>query len=101
MPIPVGLNVWSRLVESLFPYLDKTVGPFEPLWFPDHVQYGANKVAEGWTLLAFALARHPDKLLARKIREPTAGTLTPTLSLTRERGPAMPPSPSPGGERAG
>ena len=50
MPVPVGLNVWSRLVEELFPYLDRTVAPFESLWFPDHVQYGANKVAEGWTL---------------------------------------------------
>lgn len=62
MPVPVGLNVWSRLVEELFPYLDQTVAPFESLWFPDHVQYGANKVAEGWTLLAFALSRYPDKL---------------------------------------
>lgn len=31
MPVPVGLNVWSRLVESLFPYLDQSVGPFESL----------------------------------------------------------------------
>src|SRR5262249_39884027 len=62
MPVPVGLNVWSRLVEDMFPYLDRTVAPFKSLWFPDHVQYGANKVAEGWTLLAFALARYPDKL---------------------------------------
>jgi hypothetical protein len=60
MPVPVGLNVWSRLVESLIPYLDQSVGPFESLWFPDHVQYGANKVAEGWTLLAFG-SRYPDK----------------------------------------
>src|SRR5262252_8841217 len=62
MTVPVGLNVWSRLVEELLPYLDQTVAPFESLWFPDHVQYGANKVAEGWTLLAFALSRYPDKL---------------------------------------
>ena len=67
MPVPVGLNVWSRLVESLFPYLDKTVAPFESLWFPDHVQYGANKVAEGWTLLAFALARYPGKLCTHEV----------------------------------
>ena len=67
MPVPVGLNVWSRLVEELFPYLDKTVGPFDSLWFPDHVQYGANKVAEGWTLLAFALARYPDKLCSHEV----------------------------------
>ena len=29
MTIPVGLNVWSRLVEELFPYLDQVVGPFD------------------------------------------------------------------------
>ncbi|MCI0546314.1 MAG: LLM class flavin-dependent oxidoreductase [Candidatus Rokubacteria bacterium] len=67
MPIPVGLNVWSRLVEHTFPYLDQTVGPFESLWFPDHVQYGTNKVAEGWTLLAYALARYPDKLCGHEV----------------------------------
>jgi alkanesulfonate monooxygenase SsuD/methylene tetrahydromethanopterin reductase-like flavin-dependent oxidoreductase (luciferase family) len=43
------------------------VAPFESLWFPDHVQYGANKVAEGWTLLAFALARYPDKFCTHEV----------------------------------
>ena len=57
MPVPVGLNVWSRLTEDTFPYLDRTAGSFDSLWFPDHVQYGGHKVAEGWTLLAYALAR--------------------------------------------
>ena len=47
--IPVGLNVWSRLVASTFPYLDQTAAPFDSLWFPDHVQYGSHAVAEGWT----------------------------------------------------
>ncbi len=61
MPVPVGLNVWSRLVEDTFPYLDQTAAPFDSLWFPDHVQYEGHKVAEGWTLLAWALARYPDK----------------------------------------
>ena len=55
--IPVGLNIWSRLVEDTFPYYDQTVAPFDSLWLPDHVQYGANKVAEGWTLLTWALVR--------------------------------------------
>ena len=27
LPVPVGLNVWSRLVEHTFPYLDRTVAP--------------------------------------------------------------------------
>jgi len=60
--IPVGLNVWSRLVERTFTYLDQTAAPFGSLWMPDHVQYGGHKVAEGWTLLTWALARYPDKL---------------------------------------
>jgi len=66
-PIPVGLNVWSRLVEDTFPYYDRTVAPFDSLWLPDHVQYGANKVAEGWTLLTWALARYPDKLCGHEV----------------------------------
>jgi len=65
--VPVGLNIWSRLVEKSFPYLDKTLAPFDSLWLPDHVQYGANRVAEGWTLLAYALARYPDKLCGHEV----------------------------------
>ena len=67
MTVPVGLNVWSRLVEELFPYLDQVVGPFDSLWFPDHVQYEHHKVAEGWSLLAFALARYPDKICGHDV----------------------------------
>jgi alkanesulfonate monooxygenase SsuD/methylene tetrahydromethanopterin reductase-like flavin-dependent oxidoreductase (luciferase family) len=67
LPTPVGLNVWSRLVEHTFPYLDQTAAPFDSLWFPDHVQYGSHKVAEGWTLLAYALARYPDKLAGHEV----------------------------------
>jgi alkanesulfonate monooxygenase SsuD/methylene tetrahydromethanopterin reductase-like flavin-dependent oxidoreductase (luciferase family) len=67
MPVPVGLNVWSRLMEDTFPYLDRTVSPFDSLWFPDHVQYGGNKVAEGWTMLAYALARYPDKRCGHEV----------------------------------
>jgi alkanesulfonate monooxygenase SsuD/methylene tetrahydromethanopterin reductase-like flavin-dependent oxidoreductase (luciferase family) len=67
MSVPVGLNVWSRLVEETFPYLDLTAGPFESLWFPDHLQYSGHKVAEGWSLLAFALARYPDKLCGHEV----------------------------------
>ncbi len=67
MHIPIGLNIWSRLVEDTFPYLDRVVTPFDSLWFPDHVQYGSHKVAEGWTLLAFALARYPEKLCGHEV----------------------------------
>ena len=67
MPIPVGLNVWSRLVEDTFPYLDRTAGPFDSLWLPDHVQYDGHKVAEGWTLLTWALARYPDKRCGHEV----------------------------------
>lgn len=67
MSVPVGLNVWSRLMEDTFPYLDQTAAPFDSLWFPDHVQYGGHKVAEGWSLLAYALARYPDKLCGHEV----------------------------------
>jgi alkanesulfonate monooxygenase SsuD/methylene tetrahydromethanopterin reductase-like flavin-dependent oxidoreductase (luciferase family) len=67
MAVPVGLNVWSRLVETTFPYFDKTVAAFDSLWMPDHVQYNGHKVAEGWTLLVWALARYPDKLVGHEV----------------------------------
>jgi alkanesulfonate monooxygenase SsuD/methylene tetrahydromethanopterin reductase-like flavin-dependent oxidoreductase (luciferase family) len=67
MAVPVGLNVWSRLVEHTFPYLDRTAAPFDSLWLPDHVQYGGHPVAEGWTLLTWALARYPDKRVGHEV----------------------------------
>ena len=67
MTKPVGINIWSRLVEQTFPYLDQVVAPFDSIWFPDHVQYGDAKVAEGWSLLAYALARYPDKLCGHDV----------------------------------
>jgi alkanesulfonate monooxygenase SsuD/methylene tetrahydromethanopterin reductase-like flavin-dependent oxidoreductase (luciferase family) len=67
MGIPVGLNIWSRLVERTFPYLDKVIAPFDSVWMPDHVQYNGHDVAEGWTLLSFALARYPDKLCGHDV----------------------------------
>jgi alkanesulfonate monooxygenase SsuD/methylene tetrahydromethanopterin reductase-like flavin-dependent oxidoreductase (luciferase family) len=67
MSVPVGLNVWSRLVADLVPYLDRAAGAFDSLWFPDHVQYDRHHVAEGWSLLAYALARYPDKLCGHEV----------------------------------
>jgi alkanesulfonate monooxygenase SsuD/methylene tetrahydromethanopterin reductase-like flavin-dependent oxidoreductase (luciferase family) len=67
MTVPVGLNVWSRLVAELFPYLDRAAAAFDSLWFPDHVQYGEHNVAEGWSALAFALARYPDKICGHEV----------------------------------
>ena len=87
MTVPVGLNVWSRLVEATFPYFDQTVGPFDSLWLPDHVQYNGHPVAEGWTLLAWALARYPDKkagheVLCNSFRNPAH---TAKMLATNER----------------
>jgi alkanesulfonate monooxygenase SsuD/methylene tetrahydromethanopterin reductase-like flavin-dependent oxidoreductase (luciferase family) len=67
MKIPIGINIWSRLVEKTFTYLDQAAAPYESLWFPDHVQYADNKVAEGWSLLAFGMARYPDKLCGHEV----------------------------------
>lgn len=67
MTAPVGLNIWSGLVGDTMPYIDEVGSYFESLWFPDHVQYGAKNVAEGWSLLAFALARYPDKLQGHQV----------------------------------
>lgn len=67
MPVPVGLNVWSRLVKYTFPYLDRTSAPFDTLWFPDHVQYSGHAVAEGWSLLAWAMSRYQDKVCGHEV----------------------------------
>jgi alkanesulfonate monooxygenase SsuD/methylene tetrahydromethanopterin reductase-like flavin-dependent oxidoreductase (luciferase family) len=67
MPVPVGLNVWSRLVTELIPYLDQVAGGFDSLWFPDHMQYDHHNVAEGWSTLMFALARYPDKRCGHEV----------------------------------
>lgn len=67
MPIPVGLNIWSRLVDKTFPYIDQVISPFDSLWMPDHVQYADADVAEGWTLATWALARYPDKLVGHAV----------------------------------
>ncbi|MEN9935926.1 MAG: hypothetical protein RLZZ387_2505 [Chloroflexota bacterium] len=67
MPVPVGLNLWSRLLDTAFPYLDQVGDCFDSLWFPDHVQYEHHPVAEGWTMLAYALARYPDKLCGHEV----------------------------------
>ena len=67
MPVPVGLNVWSRLVREVIPYLDQVAGAFDSLWFPDHVQYDHHNVAEGWSTLMFALAHYPDKRCGHEV----------------------------------
>jgi alkanesulfonate monooxygenase SsuD/methylene tetrahydromethanopterin reductase-like flavin-dependent oxidoreductase (luciferase family) len=67
MNIPVGINIWSRLVEKTFAYLDQAAAPYESLWFPDHVQYQDNRVAEGWSLLAYAMGRYPGKRCGHEV----------------------------------
>ncbi len=67
MPISIGLNIWSRLVDQTFPYLDQVVQPFDSIWMPDHVQYGDHNVAEGWSLLAYAMGRYPDKVCGHAV----------------------------------
>lgn len=67
MPISIGLNVWSRLVAELIPYLDQVADRFDSLWFPDHVQYDHHNVAEGWSSLMFALARYPNQYCGHEV----------------------------------
>lgn len=67
MTTPIGINIWSRLVDKTFPYLDQVVAPFDSIWMPDHVQYNGHDVAEGWTLMTYALARYPDKLCGHDV----------------------------------
>ena len=84
--------MWSRLVEATFPYFDRVVAPFDSLWLPDHVQYDGHKVAEGWTLMVWALARYGDKrcgheVLCNSFRNPahTAKMLATAQALSGGR----------------
>jgi hypothetical protein len=74
---------------------------FDPRSF--EVRIAKARWRAGMTFLPEPLAVRPFvwPALARIIREPTAGTLTPTLSLTREREPGVPPSPPPRGRGQG
>ena len=67
MPVPVGIKVMSRWVDETFPYLDEVVAPFDSIWMPDHVQHDDHDVAEGWTMMTYALARYPDKLCGHEV----------------------------------
>lgn len=67
MTVEVGLSVFSGLAGNTVPYLDAVAGPFGSLWFPDHLQSNEEGVMEGWSLLAFHLARHPDKVCGHQV----------------------------------
>lgn len=67
MTTSIGISIWSGLVAHTFPYLDQIVAPFDSIWLPDHVQYDDANVAEGWTLLTWALARYPDKICGHQV----------------------------------
>lgn len=67
MSVSVGLSVWSGLGEETFPYLDAVAAPYDSLWFPDHLQTNQVGVMEAWTMLAFCLARFPDKVCGHQV----------------------------------
>jgi alkanesulfonate monooxygenase SsuD/methylene tetrahydromethanopterin reductase-like flavin-dependent oxidoreductase (luciferase family) len=65
--VSVGLSVWSGLGGATVPYLDAVAAPYDSLWFPDHLQSNAVGVMEGWTILAYCLARFPDKVCGHQV----------------------------------
>lgn len=67
MSVSVGLSVWSGLGEATVPYLDAVAAPYDSLWFPDHLQTNDVGVMEGWTMLAYCLARYPDKVCGHQV----------------------------------
>jgi alkanesulfonate monooxygenase SsuD/methylene tetrahydromethanopterin reductase-like flavin-dependent oxidoreductase (luciferase family) len=67
MPVPVGIKVISRWVPETFPYLDEVVAPFDSIWIADHVQHHDRDVAEGWTMMTYALSRYPDKVCGHEV----------------------------------
>ncbi|MEX2422876.1 MAG: LLM class flavin-dependent oxidoreductase [Acidimicrobiia bacterium] len=67
MSVSIGLSVWSGLGEATVPYLDAVAAPYDSLWFPDHLQTNDVGVMEGWTMLAYCLARFPDKVCGHQV----------------------------------
>ncbi|MFP5331242.1 MAG: LLM class flavin-dependent oxidoreductase [Acidimicrobiia bacterium] len=68
MTVGIGLSVYSGLGPATVPYLDAAAAAFDSLWFPDHLQSNrTGGVMEGWTLLAHALARYPDKTCGHQV----------------------------------
>jgi alkanesulfonate monooxygenase SsuD/methylene tetrahydromethanopterin reductase-like flavin-dependent oxidoreductase (luciferase family) len=65
--VSVGVSVWSGLGEATVPYLDAVAAPYDSLWFPDHLQTNEVGVMEGWTMLAYCLARFPDKVCGHQV----------------------------------
>ena len=48
MAVPVGLNVWSKLTEDTFPYLDRTAPEVVELFFAAS-KIGADKLTESFS----------------------------------------------------
>lgn len=67
MTVSVGLSVYSGLGAATVPYLDATIDGFDSVWLPDHLQSNAEGVMEGWTLLAYCLARYPQKTAGHQV----------------------------------
>jgi alkanesulfonate monooxygenase SsuD/methylene tetrahydromethanopterin reductase-like flavin-dependent oxidoreductase (luciferase family) len=65
--VSVGVSVWSGLGDATVPYLDAVAAPYDSLWFPDHLQTNEVGVMEGWTMLAYCLARFPDKVCGHQV----------------------------------
>lgn len=65
--IDVGISVYSGLGDATVPYLDSASGAFDSIWLPDHLQSNAEGVMEGWTLLAFCLARYPTHVVGHQV----------------------------------
>lgn len=67
MSVPVGLSVFSGLGAATVPYIDSVGDKFESLWLPDHLQTNREGVMEGWTLLAYCLARYPTMTMGHQV----------------------------------
>ncbi len=53
MAVPVGFYIWSGCLGATMPDVDAVAAPSQSLWFPDHVQYDSERVAEERSLLTF------------------------------------------------
>ena len=50
----------AAFLEGLDRSLATIAGHFDSVWCADHIQFGDQQILEGWTLLTYVAARHPE-----------------------------------------
>jgi alkanesulfonate monooxygenase SsuD/methylene tetrahydromethanopterin reductase-like flavin-dependent oxidoreductase (luciferase family) len=50
----------QKYLQQISAALDTVTGHFDSVWLPDHLQFGERPLFEGWTMLTYLAAQHPE-----------------------------------------